>query len=600
MVKKKLLAVSLAAIVSALGVAACGGSSYKAPVPVNVSLIGLNDFHGNLLPPTGSVTMADPANPAGTRVSAGGIAFLSTLVNELKAQNPGNTLVVAAGDMIGGTPINSALFHDEPAIEAMNLLGLDVSSVGNHEFDKGRDELLRMQNGGCFPKSADGSRGNVGVDTCMNDGKFSGAKFKYLAANVIDQKTGNTLFPSYTIKSVSGVDIGFIGLTLKDTPSVVTPSGVAGLSFVDEVETVNKLVPELKKQGVSAIVVLIHQGGQTTSTTVNDKSCPGLNGEIVSLVDKLDSAIDVVVSGHTHMEYNCVRPDGKILTQTGSFGRMATKIDLQIEPLQRKVLSKSANNYVAVNDVVLKDSAGKPIALPAGVTVKAKDSAMAAFVQRYVDKSAPITNALIGKLEKTVTRTQNTAGESQMGDIVADIYLNGANGAAFGDKGAVIAFSNVGGIRSDLSTSLDVTYGQLFTVMPFGNNLTLLDLTGEQIVRLLEQQWEAPQPANGRIMQVSKGFSYTWDASKPTGAASGAGNRVVAGSVKLNGVPLEMSKTYRVVVNNFMATGGDNFSVLKQGKNVQQADVDIDAGVAYFKKLGTVPFPGQDRISRIN
>lgn len=599
MLKNKILAASVAAAFTVLGVVACGGD-YKAPDPVTISLIGLNDFHGNLLPPSGSVTMADPANPAGTRVPAGGAAYLATLIKELKAKNPGNTLVLASGDMIGGTPITSALFHDEPTIDALGLMGLDISSVGNHEFDKGRDELLRMQNGGCFPKSADGSRGIVGVDTCMTDGKFAGAKFKYLAANVIDQKTGKTIFPQYEIRSVGGVDIGFIGLTLKDTPSVVTPSGVAGLTFLDEVEVVNKLVPELKAKGVASIVVLVHQGGSTTATTVNDKTCPGLRGDIVELTDKLDKAVDVVFSGHTHQEYICTRPDGKILTQTGFYGRMATKIDLKIEPLQKKVLSKEANNVVAVNETVLKDTAGKDIALPAGVTRLAKDATLAAFVQRYVDLTAPITNQLIGKLAAPLTRTQNTAGESQLGDLVADIYLAGTSGADYGSRAAQIAFTNPGGIRADLTTSLDVTFGNLFAVMPFGNNMTTMDLTGNQILRLLEQQWEAPQPANGRVLQVSNGFTYTWDASKPNGAAAGTGNRVVAGSIKLNGVALDMNKTYRVTVNNFMATGGDNFRVLLSGTNVQHGDLDIDVGTAYFRKLGTVPKPAQDRISRIN
>ncbi len=599
MLKNKVLVASVVAALTAMGVVACGGG-YKAPAPVTVSLIGLNDFHGNLLPPSGSVTVADPANPAGTKVSAGGAAYLASLIKELKAQNPGNTLVVGAGDMIGATPITSALFHDEPTVDALNLLGLDVTSVGNHEFDKGRDELLRMQNGGCFPLAADGSKGKVGVDTCMTDGKFAGAKFKYLAANVIDQKTGKTLFAPYEIRSVGGVDIGFIGLTLRDTPSVVTPAGVAGMTFIDEVETVNKLVPELKAKGVASIVVLVHQGGFTTASTVNDKTCPGINGDIVNLTDKLDPAIDVVISGHTHQEYVCTRPDGKLLTQTGFYGRIATKIDLKIEPLQKKVLSKSANNIVAINDVGVKDAQGALIPLPAGMKAQAKDSAMASLIQKYVDLSSAVTSAVIGNVTEPISRTVNSAGESKMGDIVADIYLAGSSGPAYGDKAAQIAFANTGGVRSDLTSSLAVTFGQLFAVMPFGNNLTTMDLTGQQILRLLEQQWEAPQPANGRVMQVSNGFTYTWDASKPTGAAAGTGNRVVEGSMKLNGVPIEMNKTYRVTVNNFMSTGGDNFKVLLGGKNIQQGDVDIDAGVAYFRAKGTVPTPGQNRITRIN
>ena len=598
MLKQKVLFSNVLAVLIALGFVACGGD-YKAPTPVTVSLIGLNDLHGNLLPPSGSVTVADPANPAGTKVSAGGLAYLASLIKELKAQNPSNTLVVGAGDMIGASPITSSLYHDEPTVEALNLLGLDITSVGNHEFDKGRDELLRKQSGGCFPLTVDGSKGKVGVDTCMNDGKFAGAKYKYLAANVIDQKTSTTLFPPYEIRRVGGVDIAFIGLTLKDTPSVVTPSGVAGMIFIDEVETVNKLVPELKAKGVASIVVLMHQGGFTNASTVNDKTCPGLNGDIVELTDRLNSAIDVVISGHTHMEYVCTRPDGKLLTQSGFYGSVVTKIDLKIDPLQKKVLSKDANNIVAINDVGVKDTKGVLIPLPAGMKAQVQDSAMAALIQKYVDKSSVVTNEVIGNITEPITRTVNTAGESKMGDIVADIYLAGSSGPAYGDKAARIAFTNVGGVRSDL-TSLSVTFGQLFAVMPFGNNLSTMDLTGQQILRLLEQQWESIQPAGGRVMQVSKGFSYTWDASKPEGAATGTGNRVVEGSMKLNGVGIDLSKIYRVTVNNFMAAGGDNFSVLLSGKNIQQGDVDIDAGAAYFRAKGTVPTPVLNRITRIN
>jgi 5'-nucleotidase len=599
MLKHKMLVTSILAAVAAVGVVACGSAPEATP-PVTVSLIGLNDFHGNLQPPSGSVVMTDPANPAGTKVSAGGAAYMATLISNLRAQNPKNTLVVAAGDMIGGSPLTSALFHDEPTIDALGVMGLDVSSVGNHEFDKGRDELLRMQKGGCFPKSADGSRGVIGTDTCLNNGAFAGAKFQYLAANVIDQKTGQPLFPAYTIRKAGGFDIAFIGLTLKDTPTVVTPSGVAGLQFTDEVSTVNNLVPELKAKGVAAIVVLIHQGGATTASMVNDKTCPGLSGDIVSLTDKLDPAIDVVISGHTHQEYVCTRPDGKLLTQTGFYGRIASKIDLSISPDTNKVLKKTASNIVAVNDVGVKDATGKLIPLPAGVTALTKDTTIAALVQRFVDLTAPVTNQVIGNLASLLTRTNNSAGESKVGDVVGDIYLTGSQDPSYGANAGQISFANVGGIRTDLMTSLQVTYGQLFAVMPFGNNLVTETLTGTQILRLLEQQWESPQPAGGRIMQTGKSFSYTWDASKPAGAAPGTGNRVVAGSMKLNGVAIDMAKTYRVTVNNFMSTGGDNFTVLIKGTNFQNGVVDIDAGVAYFKAQGTVATPAQNRITRIN
>ncbi|MES2296588.1 MAG: bifunctional metallophosphatase/5'-nucleotidase [Pseudomonadota bacterium] len=606
----KLLA-GAALVSSAIGLLSCGGGgSSPSPAPptgnvagetVTVSLIGLNDFHGNLLPiPNNGVSVADPAHAGGTRVSAGGIAYLATLVTRLKAQNPGNTLVVAAGDMIGASPSVSALFHDEPTVDALNSLGLDISSVGNHEFDKGRAELLRIQYGGCYPKSADTSAGIVGVDTCMSDGKFSGAKFSYLAANVIEQSTGKTLFAPYEIRRVAGVDIAFIGVTLKDTPSIVTPSGVAGLSFTDEADTVNKLVPELKAKGAAAIVVLIHQGGSTTAATINDKSCPNLSGEIVALSDRFDPAIDVVISGHTHQEYVCARPDGKLLTQAGLYGLMATKIDLKIDARTGRVLAKSADNIAAINPLGVKDANGAVIALPAGLSALPADATMAALVQRYVDLSAPVTNVVIGKVSGPLSNVPNRAGESKMGDVVGDMYLAATSGPSYAGRAAQIAFANPGGIRAGLTDGTDVTIGQLFAVMPFANTLTTLDLTGAQLLRLLEQQWEAPQPAGGHVMQVSEGFTYTWDGAQAGGAAPGSGARVIAGSMKLNGVAIDMGEVYRITVNNFMANGGDNFTLLLAGKNIQQGELDMDAGVAYFRALGTVTVPAQARITRIN
>jgi 5'-nucleotidase len=595
-----------AAFVFASLLSACGGSDDPRPVPaaplpdVSVQLIGLNDFHGNLEAPGGSVNVTDAASASGTRVSAGGAAYLATLIKTLKAKNA-NTLVVAAGDMIGASPLTSAAFHDEPTVDALSQLGLDVTSVGNHEFDKGRDELLRMQNGGCFPVSADGKKGIVGTDTCMTAGKFAGAKFQYLAANVIDTTTNKPLFPSYIVKDVGGVKIGFIGLTLKDTPTVVTPAGVAGLSFTEEVATVNALIPEIKAKGTSAIVVLIHQGGGTTSTAVNDKACPGFNGPILDLADKFDKEVNVVVSGHSHQEYICNRPDGKLVTQTGFYGRVATSINLVIDPNTKTVKSKQADNIVNVNDLVIKTSAGVVIPLPAGVTPYAKDAALDALVTNYVALTAPIKNAVSGSITATIDRTQTTAGESAMGDVVADAYLNATATAAFGTP--VIAMTNSGGLRQNLTydaaTMGQTTFGQLYAVLPFGNNMVTMDLTGDQIRRLLEQQWEAPQPAGGRILQVSAGFTYTWDSTKPEGAAAGTGSRIVAGSIALNGVALDLAKTYRVTVNNFMATGGDNFKVLVEGKNRQDGPIDIDLFDAYFKAKSPVAPGLKNRITRL-
>ena len=575
-------------------------AAVQAAGPVHVSLIAINDFHGNIQPPAGSLLMPDAAHAEGTRVAAGGAAYLASLVIELKSRNPGHTLVVGAGDLVGATPLASGLFHDEPTIEVLNQIGLDVSSVGNHEFDKGRTELLRLQNGGCYPLAPDGSSGVVGVDTCMNAGQFSGAKFQYLAANVLDTRSGNTLLAATALREVGGVKIGFIGLTLRATPLAVTPAGVAGLQFLSEVATVNRLAPALKAQGAAAVVVLIHQGGQTSARMVQDKSCPDFSGPILDLADHFDSAVDVVVSGHTHQEYVCRRPNGLLVTQTGFYGRLLTLIDLQIDPQARRVLAKDANNFVVLNGATVKDINGNALPLPQGARVLRPDPAVEAIVRRYGDLTTPLSDMEVGRLAAPLERRTNAAGESSLGAVIADAYLAGTSDSSYGAQAAQIAFTNPGGLRSDLNSSLAVTFGQLFTVLPFNNTLVTMDLTGAQLLRLLEQQWERPQPAGGRILPVSNGFGYTWDASQPEGAAPGKGQRVVPGSMRLNGIPIAMEQSYRVTVNSFMASGGDALSVFKQGRNLQEGETDLVVAKLYLRLKGILPPPQLGRIQRLN
>jgi 5'-nucleotidase len=590
---------ALVSSLPAVGWAQAVEKTPSAGATLTISLLALNDFHGNIMPPAAPVLAPDAANPAGTRVSAGGAAYLSTLVRGLKQQNPARTLLVAAGDMVGASQLSSGLFHDEPTVDVLNHMGLDVASVGNHEFDRGSAELLRLQNGGCFPPAPDGSSGVVGRDTCMNQGQFAGAKFPYLAANVRVQATGKTLFAPYDIRTVDGVKIGFIGLTLRDTPSMVVPSGVAGLAFEDEVATINALVPVLQSQGVTVIVVLIHQGGQTTARTVQDKSCPGLSGEIVPLADRLNPAVDVVVSGHTHQEYVCTRPSGLLITQSGYYGRLLTKIDLLVDRTTGKVLAKDANNLVVVNDQGVKDPQGMLLALPAQLVALAPDPEVGALVRRYGDLSASISDAVIGRIAAPLTRQTNAAGESALGAVIADAYLVGASRTEDGSRPAQIAFTNPGGIRSDLASTLSVTFGQLFNVLPFNNTLVSMDLTGQQIVRLLEQQWERAS-GRGVVMSVSQGFGYTWDASAPPGAVGGEGRRVLPGSVTINGESILAGQYYRVVTNNFLADGGDGFTVFRQGKNRQTGEIDSAVVKLYFRMKGAVQVPASGRIQSIN
>jgi 5'-nucleotidase len=522
---------------------------------VDVQILAINDFHGNLEPPTGSSGRID-------NINAGGVEYLATHINNLRATNP-NTVVVSAGDMIGASPLISALFHDEPTIEAFNLIKLDFNAVGNHEFDEGATELLRMQNGGCHP-----------VDGCFGGDGFAGANFQFLAANVVRSDNGKNLLPAYKIRSFGGAKVAFIGMTLKGTPSIVTPSGIAGLNFKDEAETVNALVPELKKKGIETIVVIIHEGGLSTG---GYNECPGISGPIVDIVNRTDDEVDLFITGHTHQAYNCVI-DNRVVTSAASFGRLVTDIDLKLDRATGEATAIKANNVIVTRNV-------------------AKDGQLTALVDKYKDLSAPLANRVIGSIADTITRTANTAGESALGDVIADAQLAATADPAFG--GAVVAFMNPGGIRADLSypqsgTEGDgnVTYGEAFTVQPFGNSLVTMTLTGEQIDLLLEQQFNNPASGQNRILQVSKGFTYSWTASAPVGS------KVDIASIKIDGKAIDPKGTYRVTVNSFLADGGDNFAVLTQGTNRLGGAQDVDALEAYFKVNVPAPDP-QKRITLI-
>jgi 5'-nucleotidase len=555
----------LLALLSALVVSTV---SAKPSPTVNVQILAVNDFHGNLEPPAGS------SGRIGT-INAGGAEYLATHINNLRALNP-NTVVVSAGDMIGASPLLSALFHDEPTIEAFNSIGLDFNAVGNHEFDEGFVELLRMQKGGCHP-----------VDGCLDGDPFKGAKFKYLAANVVFNSNEDdnedrsdedlkTLFPAYKIKEFDSVKVAFIGMTLEATPTIVTPSGVAGLTFMDEADTVNALVPELKKEGVETIVVLIHEGGaQVAPAPFN--GCVGISGAIVDIVNRFDPEVDVVISGHTHNAYNCVI-NNMIVTSAASFGRIVTDVDLTIDRKSGEVVSMSANNNIVTRDV-------------------AKDSLITALIAKYNAIAAPLANRIIGSITATITRTGNAAGESALGDVIADAQLYATADPANG--GAVIAFMNPGGIRTDLNYLSspagegdgNVTYGESFAVQPFGNNLMTITMTGAQIKAVLEQQFNNPAAGQNRILQVSNGFTYDWSLSAPIGSK--------VSNIKLNGVAVNDTDTFRVTVNNFLADGGDNFTVFRQGTNRLGGAVDTDALGAYFAAFSPVAPGPQNRITVI-
>ncbi len=567
-ITRRLAGVAVAGVCAAAALAAPttaladpGKAQPKSHFPLtDLQILSFNDFHGNLQPPGGSSGRV--LNPDGqTFTAAGGVEYLATHLAEARKGHP-NTVTVAAGDIVGASPLISALFHDEPTIRSMNALGLDVSAVGNHEFDEGYVELQRLQHGGCLP---DGD-GLANQNSCPDNEPFEGAAFSYLAANVVETATGKTVLPAYTIKTFpNGAKVGFIGMTLKGTPSIVTASGIRGLEFRDEVQTANALVPELRKQGVKAIVVLVHEGGYPVTQAYNYTcdSDKAISGPIVQIAQHLDPEIDMIISGHTHMPYVCNIPDpdgnDRLVTSASSFGRLFTETDLRYNLRSNDIVrgSVKGSNLVVTRDV-------------------ARDPVQTALIDKYAAYAAPITSRIVGSITTDVTRTMNASGESQLGDLIADAQRTDPS-VVMGSRAPDIAFMNPGGIRADLTYAQvssgeqpgEVTFGEAFTVQPFNNYLVSMDLTGSQIKALLNQQWSGGNAGSPRMLQVSNGFAYTYSGT-------------TLGTVTLNGSPLVDSQVYRVVANSFLSDGGDNFATFKDATNKYFGGMDIDAFANYL------------------
>jgi 5'-nucleotidase len=521
-----------------------------------------NDFHGALDPPTGSGGLVN-----GT--PAGGAEYLATTLKGLRADAEAHgqkTLTVGAGDMVGATPLLSAAFHDEPTIETLNLLQMDVTSVGNHEFDEGVNELLRLQNGGCHP-----------TDGCQDGDPFEGADFRYLAANTVYKDSGKTILPAYTTRTVQGVKVGFIGMTLEGTPGIVNPAGITEVNFLDEVETANKYADQLLAKGVEALVLLIHEGGQQNANPVDPSGCANFTGALPPIVAGLNPEFDLVVSGHTHRPYVCKLPNSAgtpiLATSAGTAGVLVTDITATLSKSQDDFTSLSAKNVIVVRDVV--------------------DQETKTLLDKYRTAVAPIANRIIGSITGDIVRANNAAGESPLGDVIADAQLAYTKASA----GAVIALMNPGGIRGDLSYSFSpggeapgqVTYGEAFTVQPFNNLVTTQTFTGAQLKAVLEQQFRAP--AANLVLQVSAGFTYTYNTTLP------AGSRV--SNMALDGVPIDPAATYRVTTNDFLANGGDGFPTLTVGTNrVYAPGFDVDALAAYLTANAPVAPGPANRITK--
>ncbi|MGW4323116.1 bifunctional metallophosphatase/5'-nucleotidase [Streptomyces sp. NPDC004684] len=558
------------------------GHSGHSGRTVDVQLLSFNDFHGNLEPPAGSSGQVTETEPDGAtkKIDAGGVEYLATSLRTARKGHP-YSVTAAAGDLIGASPLLSGLFHDEPTVEAMNKLDLDVTSVGNHEFDEGASELARMQNGGCHPK-----------DGCYQPGRtFKGADYPYLAANVTDEKTGRPILEPYWVWKHDGVKIGFIGVTLEGTPDIVTAEGVKGLKFRDEVETVNKYANILDKQGVKSIVALIHEGGEPASQSYDyDCDSPGagdgVSGPIVDIAKHLTPKVDALVTGHTHQAYVCTIPDPsgrpRMVTSASSYGKLYTDTTLTYDRRTRDIVRtsvKSANHVVS--------------------RTQPKAADMTALISRWNALAAPVANRPVGYISGDINGRGATTPESPLGDLIADAQLAHARSL---DPKAVLALMNPGGIRSDLVHKASggegdgvVTYGEAFTVQPFSNTVNLVDLTGAQLITALQQQVSGPNEASPKILQISAGLTYTLDLTK-AGAA-----RVVADSVRLNGAAIDPAATYRVAMNSFLAGGGDGFTELGKGKNPLVGSDDLKAFNDYLTANSSasspIAPPAADRIT---
>ncbi|UGT44874.1 bifunctional metallophosphatase/5'-nucleotidase [Nocardia yamanashiensis] len=526
-----------AALVCALLVAGCGSSATTGePRAAEVHLFGLNDLHGHLQPPEGS------NGKVGTE-TAGGAAYLAAHLAKLKAEHP-DSAVLAAGDMVGASPLVSALFHDEPTIRFLNSVGVAASSVGNHEFDHGVAELRRLQQGGCAS------------DGCTPGESFTGAAFPYLAANVTD---GNGQLPpglkAWTMLTVGGHKIAAIGTVTPDTGNIVLPEGIRGYTFGAEADAVNKYVPEAKSAGAEAVVVMVHDGGaqRTQGGPVDYNGCADITPNVTALAEQVDDAVKVILTAHSHQAYNCTI-DGKVVTQAASFGRIITDVTLRFHD--------GTVDASAVNRLVTRD-------IPA-------DTAATQLVNFYAAQAKPLAERVVGNAAAALPGEATAAGDSPMGDVIADSML------AVNSFGPVVAaFMNPGGVRAGVGAGA-ITYQQLYTAQPFGNTIVALTLTGEQILKLLEQQWDN---VSKTAVLAPAGITYAYSATAPKG------QKVIAGSVRIGGTALDPAAEYQIATNNFLSTGGDGFSVFTQGKNVTPGPLDLDALQSYLSARGTVDAP---------
>ncbi len=509
-----------------------------------ISIFSINDFHGHIQPKSPVPVMTrlpDAATGELKAQPAGGAAYLATVLANLRAQRP-NSLFVAGGDLIGASPQMSSLLADEPTLTALSDMGLDATALGNHDLDAGLSELLRKTRGECAPAG------------CIWP-EFKGAKFPYLAANMLDAETGKPVLPTHTIITVAGIKVALVGAVTRDTPKVIVAKSIRGLRFIDEADALNALVPQLRTQGVQLLVAMMHEGASYDGAA-NDHSyaCDGLRGRGVDIAQRLDPAYGIIISGHTHQAYTC-KINGRLLVQAGSFGGWLTESRLKVRN-DGTVVDAQAVNYPVLQ-------ASNP-----------PNPAFVALVQR----AAELTNAArlrpVAMLKVGAQRNPVAPfGDSTLGNLIADAQL------AFAKKrgAADIAMMNSGGIRADLTVEpgKPVTMSDVFAIQPFGNELVAMTLSGADLRELVQRQLPKTL-APRRFTQISNGLKFQW-------AQNAAGDSVLT-ELSLDGKPLQDTKDYRVVVNNFMAEGGDDLSVLRQGRDRVTLGTDVDALVEWLSE----------------
>lgn len=525
---------------------------------VPVRLLAINDLHGSLQPPKGA--RAQISRPDGPATDAGGAAYLAAYVDQLRGQAP-HSLLYSVGDSWGSSPIESALFHDEPTVDLLNEMGVDAASIGTHELDEGFGELRRLQDGGCHP-----------VDGCQFEADFTGAQFPLLAANMTFSDGTPATLP-YSVNYVDGVPVGVIGVMPSDAPSKVSVDGVAGLQFGDEIDAIDRTADSLDFLGVRAIVVLLHRGDE--QATGGPNACEVGDSPARDIATRATPKVDAIFTADSHTQYNCTVDDPagnpRPMMQAASHGRIVSVVDMSLDRATGEVDREQTQ---AFNQIVTHDITPDP--------------RVAELVDRASTQSGEVAQRPVGAVTADITREPGTGGESPLGDLIADAQLEAARG-----RGAQIALTNPGGVRADLLAGDDdtVTFGDAYQVQPFANSLQVRTLTGAQLKEVLEQQFQPRD--DGSVLELilapSATLTYRIDRRSPLGS------RIA--DIRVDGGPVDPDGLYRVAVNKFLADGGDGFTVLRDGTEPASAGTDLDALTAYLESHSPVAPPAPGRIA---